>query len=138
MVFIGIYLVFQFTLAPLKELDKKSTSKLLLFHHKDTLYLSASSWGLAGNNEEIVLSKYGMDKDYIPNKKNDYIFYTSEVFYKIENNNSIILYAPESSISEPINKISNVKINSLKTVREIKDYNINYKKYELLRISVYN
>jgi hypothetical protein len=99
-----------------------------------SLFLRAKVWGVAGNHEEIVLSK---SNNKIANKDEDYIFFTSEVFYKIEKD-IVILYAPESSISEPTPKIQRVRINSLKRADEIRDYNINYKKYGLKRISVYN
>lgn len=98
------------------------------------LYLKAKIWGIAGNHEEIVLSKSGSS---LPNKTEDYIFYTSEVFYKVDSDSNVIVYAPESSISEPANKMSNVVIKGIKTADEIYDYNANHHKYGLQRISVY-
>lgn len=97
-------------------------------------FLRAKVWGVAGNHEQIVLSQ---SNNSIPNKTYDYIFYTSEVFYKVGNDNIVIVYATESSISEPINKIPNVIVKGLKTADEIRDYSTNYKKYGLERISVY-
>ena len=67
------------------------------------------------------------------------IFYMSEVYYKTESNN-ITLYAPESSISEPINRFSSITVNvkGLKSTEEMKDYEANYIKYGLKKISVYD
>lgn len=113
---------------------KENIISLKLSKIDKPLYLKAKTWGIAGNHEEIVLSQ--LDSGF-SNKTNDYIFYTSEVFYKIENDSIAIIYAPESLISEPVNKMSNVKIKCLKTADEIKDYNTNYQKYGLQRISVY-
>lgn len=36
----------------------------------------------------------------LTNKAEDYVFFTSEIFYKVEKG-TVVLYAPESSISEP-------------------------------------
>ena len=47
------------------------------------------------------------------------------------------MYATESSISEPVNKITNVTVKGIKTADEIRDYKTNYKKYGLERISIY-
>lgn len=98
------------------------------------LYLKARIWGVAGNHEEIVLS---VSDSSFSNKANDYIFYTSEIFYKIGNDGNVIVYAPESLVSEPVNKMPNVIIKGLKTADEIRDYSVNYKKYGLQRVSVY-
>ena len=98
-----------------------------------SLFLRAKVWGVAGNHEEIVLSR---SNSRLANKTEDYIFCTSEIFYK-EEKDTVVLYAPESSISEPRAKIQRVRINSLKTADEIRDYNINYEKYGLKCISVY-
>lgn len=99
------------------------------------IYLKAKIWGVSGNHEEIFLSE---SNTAISNKAVDYIFYTSEVYYKIENNSTIILYAPESSISEPANDFSNitVKVKVLKTAEEMNDYEAKYEKYGLKKISV--
>lgn len=45
-------------------------------------YFTAKAWGIAGNHEEIILSTSPLigDRKYL--KDRDYIFYTSEVYYK--------------------------------------------------------
>jgi hypothetical protein len=101
------------------------------------VFLRAKIWGVSGNHEEIVLSESNKPTS---DKTVDYIFYTSDVYYKTENNSTITLYAPESSISEPVNKFSNITVNvkGLKSTEEMKDYEKNYEKYGLKKISVYN
>lgn len=103
---------------------------------KKKVFLKARSWGISGNHEEITLSE--KDKT-IPDKKIDYIFYTSEIFYKIEGDGRLIIYAPEGSVSEPLKKFKDVDvvINKLTTAEEIKDYNRHFRKYGLERISIY-
>ena len=100
------------------------------------VFLRAKIWGVSGNHEEIVLSELNKP---VADKTIDYIFYTSDVYYKTEDNGTITLYAPESSISEPVNKFSNVivKVKGLKSTDEMKEYEANYQKYGLNKISVY-
>lgn len=100
------------------------------------VFLRAKVWGVSGNHEEIVLSESNKPTS---DKKVDYIFYTSDVYYKSDSN-SITLYSPESSISEPVSGFSSVIVNvkGLKSTEEMKDYEVNYKKYGLKRISVYD
>jgi len=106
------------------------------FDRNKPIFLRAKIWGVSGNHEEIVLSE---SNEPVADKTRDYIFYTSDVYYKTEDNGTITLYAPGSSISEPVNKFSNVivKVKSLKSTDEMKDYEVNYQKYGLKKISVY-
>lgn len=113
---------------------KENMTSIKLDNINKPLYLKARIWGVAGNHEEIVLSE--SDSSF-SNKTNDYIFYTSEIFYEVGNDGKVIVYAPESLVSEPINKMPNVIIKGLKTADEIRDYSVNYKKYGLQRVSVY-
>ncbi len=114
--------------------SKESIVQLNLGSNKQPLYLRAKIWGIAGNHEQIVLSR---SNNSAPDTTIDYIFYTSEVFYRVENDSILILYVTESSIVEPANKTPNVIIIGLETVDQIGDYTTNYKKYGLERISVY-
>jgi hypothetical protein len=86
------------------------------------------------NHEEISLTK--TKKQPITDKKTDYIFYCSEIFYK-QVSDTIIIYAPRSDISEPVEKFSEITviINKLADYDEVKDYNINYKEYGLDKVS---
>lgn len=138
-IFTLFILIFNHTISPLKKLNKKSTWRALVFNNKDTLYISASSWGLAGNNEEIILSKEPIKEGYRPNKKNDYIFYTSEIYYKIDAD-KLVVYATQSSILEPQNFSSPiiVEIKGIKTNQESRDYELNYSKYGLTKLSIFD
>jgi hypothetical protein len=113
---------------------KVKQKTIALNNFKPVLFFKAKNWGIAGNHEEITLSFSDSEP---ANKEKDYIFYTTEIFYKIEKNNSIVIYAAQSSISEPIIKNPDVKLKVLKNADEIKDYNINYQKYGLQKISIY-
>lgn len=116
-------------------ISTKETMKLIKLGNTNTpLFLKAKIWGVSGNHEEIILSQSDSN---LSNKNKDYIFFVSEVFYKVEKDNNVILYAPESAISEPIIKMSNVTIKGMKKADEIRDFSLNYKKYGLKRISVY-
>ncbi|MBP6236513.1 MAG: hypothetical protein KA536_10240 [Saprospiraceae bacterium] len=124
-------------LKPFDEVYKENpVRKTLILSNKKEVFLRALYRGITGDYEEIVFSETPIT---IPDKEKNYIFYTSDIFYKIENDSIITIYAPESSISEPFNKFTNttVKIVGLKNADEIKDYALNYQKYGLQKISVY-
>lgn len=124
-------------LLPFDEVYKENpVRKTLILPNKKEVFLHALYRGITGDYEEIVFSETPIT---IPDKEKNYIFYTSDIFYKIENDSIITIYAPESSISEPFNKFTNttVKIVELKNADEIKDYALNYQKYGLQKISVY-
>lgn len=62
----------------------------------------------------------------------DYIFYTSEIFYKMKSGGRLIIYAPKDAVSEPLKKFKDVVvINRLTTAEEIKEYNKHFRKYGL-------
>lgn len=116
-------------------LDTKEKTEILTFENGKKIYIRAKVWGVAGNHEEVVFSENPIT---VPDKERDYIFYTNEVVYKIENN-SLRLYACDCDASMPtiIFKDIQVILKDLKTADEIRDYNTNYQKYGLERISVY-
>lgn len=106
------------------------------------LYWNARSWGISGNHQEIILSLSLIDPDkwnYMKNKH--YVFYTSEIYYKVENPNILIIYAPYSSIGEkPKNqsyKNIEVKIIELKAYKDVLNYSNNFKKYGLIKMSTF-
>jgi hypothetical protein len=115
--------------------EKEKTRCIRLGNEGAPLFIRAKVWGIAGNHEQIVVSQ---SNNKLPDKTNDYIFYTSEIFYKVGKDNNVIVYATESSISEPVNTIPNVIIKGLKTYDEINEYKTNYQKYGLERMSVYD
>lgn len=124
-------------LNPFDEVYKeKPVRETLVLSNGKEIYLRAFYRGITGDYEEIVFSETPIT---VPNKEEDYFFYTSDIFYKIENDSIITIYAPESSISEPFNRFTNitVKIYELKSADEIKDFAMNYQKYGLQKISVY-
>jgi hypothetical protein len=115
--------------------EKEKTRSIRLGNEGTPLFIRAKVWGIAGNHEQIVVSQ---SNNKLPDKTNDYIFYTSEIFYKVGKDNNVIVYAAESSISEPVNPIPNVTIKGLKTYDEINEYTTNYRRYGLKRMSVYD
>jgi hypothetical protein len=106
----------------------------------EKVYFRAKAWGLAGNHEEIILSTSPIDKTRASLKGIDFIFYTSEVYYKRQGIDTLLVYAASSSIAQPPEKLSarvNIVPMELKTNDEIKDYEMNYKKYGLEKLSIY-
>lgn len=114
------------------ELRFKKTSEKLFF--------IARNWGVSGNHDKIILTNKCLDRFDMYTEYNSYIFYTSELYYKMEGNDSLVVYADKSTM--PINQqqlVSTIKIKIIdfKDYDENKDYEINYKKYGLTRVRSY-
>lgn len=103
---------------------------------KEVIYVRAKAWGMTGDHEEIVFSE---EKRNTTDTSKDYVFYTSTIFYKIENENTLTIYAPESSISEPSKVFSKAKINirSFTSEVELTADTANFQKLNLQKVSVY-
>lgn len=99
------------------------------------IFVNGKSWGISGNHEKITLSER---EKTVPDKNMDYIFYTSEIFYKMESGGRLIIYAPKDAVSEPFKKFKDVVvvIDRLTTAEEIKEYNKHFRKYGLKKISM--
>lgn len=113
-----------------------ATTKENIIHFKDInrkVYFRAANWGFSGSHDEIVLTQNKYTKK---NNYTDYYFYTPTIFYKVEKNGTLIIFAPESSIKEPSKKFSDITIviRKLKNANEISKYNMNYKDSGLEKI----
>lgn len=125
-----------FFLKPLDEVYKeKPINKTLVLSNGKEIYVRAIYRGITGDYEEIVFSESPITT---ADKEKDYVLYTDEVFYKITED-TLRLYACDCDTSEPETTFKGVKIilNDLKTSSQIRDYNENYKKYGLERISIH-
>ncbi|WP_192350271.1 hypothetical protein [Algoriphagus sp. Y33] len=114
---------------------QEEVTEILTLSNGKRIYVRAKIWGVSSNHEEIVFSETPIT---IPDKDKDYIFYTNEVFYKI-NGDTLNIYACDCDTSEPKVFFDNSKIilNDLKTSSQIRDYSANYKNYGLEKMSIY-
>ena len=125
-----------FFLKPLDEVYKeKPIHKILVLSNGKEIYLRALYRGITGDYQEIVFSETPI---IVPDKEKDYVFYTDEVFYKM-NGNNLTIYAPKSGKNLPEKSFKEVEIifKGLKNYDEIKDYSENYKKYGLEKMSIH-
>lgn len=101
------------------------------------LFISAKSWGLAGNHEEITISLDSIVELPSDNKQH-YIFYTDEIYYCVQNKR-LKVFAPKSSINIPNNfKLKQyIDVSGIDNSGELKDYRLNYKTKGLKKISVF-
>jgi hypothetical protein len=101
------------------------------------LFFLARSWGGTTSHEQITLSQVDT---FAIDKKTEYVFYSSEIYYKIDKKSRIVVYAPVSELIEPSVKFADdvVIIKGLKDSDEIRDYKVNYQKYGLIKIDAYD
>lgn len=129
---IALYFFFK----PFEEIyNENPIHKTLVLSNEKEIYVRATYRGITGDYEEIVFSETPIT---VPDKEKDYVFYTDEVFYKISDN-TLNVYACDCDTSEPKTTFKGVNIilNDLKTSSQIKDYSVNYKKYGLEKMSIY-
>jgi len=106
----------------------------------ESIYIRAKAWGLGGNHQEIILSTYPIDKKRPSIKGVDMIFYTSEIYLKKKGLDTLVVYADASTIGkmpDSLKTMIDIVPIGLKNNDEVKDYERNYKKYDLKKISVY-
>lgn len=131
-------LIFSYSCNQSPENDLNATEQVFKLDFEtvpNSFYITTRAWGLTGDHQEIFLTKN--KNQSVSNKETDYIFYCSEIFYK-QTNNTLIIYAPKDLTIEPTESFSEITviIKGLANYDEIKNYNLNYKKYGLTKISV--
>ncbi len=138
-----LFVVFWFVFKGV-DVDMKPLIKMEEIVFKDLgerVYLRAMSWGITGNHNEIVISMKPIKPiDRKSEKGRDFIFYTTEVYYKKQGKDTLFVYSESSSIGkEPKNYRGRIKIiiKRLKTYDDSKKYERNYEKYGLKKISSY-
>jgi hypothetical protein len=106
----------------------------------EKVYLRAMSWGVSGNHSEIILSALPIEPESRKStKERDYIFYTSELYYKKKGVDTLLIYAAASSIgSIPDSFVDKIKIVPVKlnTYDSLQEYEKKYREYGLSKISV--
>lgn len=114
--------------------EKKVTLKLN--KGRSIIFGRAKAWGLNGDHEEIVFS---LEDKNTSDTSRDCIFYTSRVFYRIDNDSLLTIYALESSISKPSNDASRMPINiqSFTSEDELTDDTLIFRKLGLKTLSIY-
>lgn len=107
----------------------------------EKVYFRAMAWGISGNHNEVILSTEPIEPETRKSEKEkDYVFYTTEIYYKKKGVDTLLVYAEASSIGKSPRSLSDkitivpVKLN---TYDESLDYQMNYKEYGLSKISVY-
>jgi len=100
----------------------------------ESIYLKKISWGLTYDHEIVVVSM-SSDKKTEPDSTKEFIFLSSEIFYKVSND-SLYIYTA-SKVKEPINFNSKFKIEQVELsnpeMMDLRGYD-NYKKQGLKMI----
>lgn len=139
-VFALCFIILYVVLSSTEKLNGNIKHTDILLNNGNSIYVKTANWGLAGNHNEISLSEFSFDEKKTPNKQTDYVFYTSEIFYKEGENGKVFIFAPQSGKNIPEIPFKNIEVifKGLKTADEIRDYETNYRKYGLQRISIYD
>ena len=106
----------------------------------ETVYVRARSWGIAGNHEEIIFSPSPLGENIKYLEGRDLIYYTSEVYYKKQGKDSLIIYAPASSmptVSESKFVYIKVRQVELEDNEELKDIANHYREYGLSKVTAF-
>ena len=96
------------------------------------VYINTSIWGISSNHYYISLSN--------KEKGEDIIFYETEIYYKQQGVDSIIIYFPTNSFQN----INNRKLGDINIIlngfmySQFQDYKDKYKEMGLCKISVYD
>jgi hypothetical protein len=119
------------------ESDNKNQDKIIkLFVDGKTIFIITNIHGVSENHQRILITT---DENSRYQKDYDYAFFNSEIYYRIDQNR-IEVFAPESGRTTPINGDLKdiISVHGLKNYDEIRDYDINFKEYNLERVSVYD
>lgn len=110
--------------------------------HNETIFIQAKAWGLAGNHEEVKISNISLGNTALCNtaKCRCMLFYTDEVYYRKENEDSLIIHVSKSSFPKSTYCLKSgvhISVNSIKGYDNVLHYKLHYKDYGLTRVSVY-
>jgi hypothetical protein len=122
--------------------DEIISEQTVIFEEiNDSIYIRARAWGVSGNHNEIIISLDPIEREgRQAEKEKDYIFYATEIYYKKQGIDTLLIYADGSSIGKkPAVFTERIKIVpvKIKTADEAMKYEKNYKKYGLTKVSAY-
>jgi hypothetical protein len=114
-------------------------SKVILEYpeRKTNISIVAKIWGVSGNHEMTTICE-------VKGKKVDssqaQIFYTSEIYYRAISDDSLLVYAPESSFLTMLDSIGSVKLKviPIRNAANLDNLAKNYQSKGLLRLSAYD
>ncbi len=112
------------------------------YTHVETINLNGREWNIeiqsgsiVGNNECILL--YPSNTLSTQNSNLCYRFYTDEIYYTMDSLGRINIYAPYSSIKEPLRKDSSIIMHELYDHDIISMYRNSFSRMKLTRITTY-
>lgn len=135
--------VYWFTLNALDDIDMHLIEDNYIIDFEELnekVYIKTKMWGLVGNHSEILLSTLPFNNTHEEyNKETQFVFINStELYYQKKGVDSLLLYVDyKSEIPQKLTTKIKIKQIELKNFDEVKDYEVNYEKYGLSKISVY-
>jgi hypothetical protein len=118
------------------EISKATHKNYKIEFGRDTLYVKASMWGLAGGHIQIVFSPYPFESKNFDSSV-CFKYFEPTVYYK-KNGDTLELY-PTMKSDVPGKLNSNIKIKQtiINKLKDIHRYKEKYEAYGLEKISVY-
>ena len=104
---------------------------------KTNLTIHARVWGISGNHETTTIS---VTNPNLSESSQLQIFYTSEVYYRQNGVNTLVIHAPESSFNILLDTIGHVKLKviPIKNFDTLKDLADTYRIRGLSKLSAYD
>jgi len=116
-------------------LPQTKTEVVYLQNKNIKLYIKTRTWGLAGNHEQIFITK--TNKGIYPDSLTDIVFNTDVICYKIINDSLLLIYSPSEPFAYNL-KNNYIKIITVNGGDSLRDLTYNFKNYGLKRIRVYS
>jgi hypothetical protein len=104
---------------------------------KTNLILHAKVWGISGNHEATTISDANGN---LSDSSQIQIFYTSEIYYRPNGANTLVVYAPESSFKTLLGTIGHVKLEviSIDNFDRLNELANTYRAKGLSKLSAYD
>jgi hypothetical protein len=135
---------YKFYFKPIQNFQPKEYNKIEILSFpelNEQVFFKAKIWGISGDNNAIVVTTQSQTTIANLETDKDYIFYSSELFYKKVGKDSLFIYVNASSITSKKPKIFSQKIKEiivpLKTQEENLKFNAKYKEMGLIRVAAF-
>jgi hypothetical protein len=124
-----------FPKSEIKESKQEQNDVVISYETIDeTIFINKSSWGVSANHNEIHVSSSGLGDEKI-------IIYSTELYYKKIGQDSLIIFANDSSIPKSIPRLNTfvkIGIKGIQSNKKYENIEFDWKDYGFEKVSVYD